>query len=64
MRIYLLQGVFCLIGFSGDDPNFINWIEWVRDILERDGKPKKFEYYNIYLLGVSDKMPSPDKLIF
>lgn len=64
MRIYLLQGVFCLIGFSGDDPNFINWIEWVRDILERDGKPKKDEDYKIYLVGVSDKMPSPDKQIF
>lgn len=64
MRIYLLQGVFCLIGFSGDDPNFINWIEWVRDILERDGKCNKEEDYKIYLVGVSDKMPSPDKQIF
>lgn len=64
MRIYLLQGVFCLIGFSGDDPNFINWIEWVRDILERDGKRKKDEDYKIYLVGVSDKMPLPDKQIF
>lgn len=64
MRIYLLQGVFCLIGFSGDDPNFINWIEWVRDILEREGKHKKDEDYKIYLVGVSDKMPSPDKQIF
>lgn len=64
MRIYLLQGVFCLIGFSGDDPNFINWIEWVRDILERDGKRKKDEDYKIYIVGVSDKMPSPDKQIF
>ncbi len=64
MRIYLLQGVFCLIGFSGDDPNFINWIEWVRDILERDGKRNKEEDYKIYLVGVSDEMPSPDKQIF
>ncbi len=64
MRIYLLQGVFCLIGFSGDDPNFINWIEWVRDILERDGKRKNDEDYKIYLVGVSDEMPSPDKQIF
>lgn len=64
MRIYLLQGVFCLIGFSGDDPNFINWIEWVRDILERDGKHNKEEDYKIYLVGVSDEMPSHDKQIF
>lgn len=33
MKISLLQGTFCLIGFSGDDPNFMSWIEWVRNVL-------------------------------
>lgn len=27
----IMENVFCLIGFSGDDPNFLNWIGWVRD---------------------------------
>lgn len=66
MRISLLQGVFCLIGFSGDDPNFVNWIEWVRDILEREEcvDKNKDKDYKIYLIGLSSKMPGPEKLLF
>lgn len=66
MRIYLLQGVFCLIGFSGDDPNFVTWIEWVRDIVERESgqRKKEDEDYKIYLIGLSDQLPGSDKLIF
>ena len=29
----MMETVFLLIGFSGDDPNFINWSGWVRDNL-------------------------------
>ncbi len=29
----LMETVFLLIGFSGDDPNFLNWSGWVRDNL-------------------------------
>jgi hypothetical protein len=29
----IMENIFCLIGFSGDDPNFLNWIGWVRDNL-------------------------------
>ena len=67
MRISLLQGVFCLIGFSGDDPNFVNWIEWVRDILEREeSQPADAEEkdYKIYMIGLSEEMPDLDKLLF
>lgn len=74
MRISLLQGVFCLIGFSGDDPNFVNWIEWVRDILEREECPnekdKKTEEdgkekdYKIYLIDITKDLPSQDKQLF
>ncbi len=28
-----MEGVLCLIGFSGDDPNFLYWTGWVRDHL-------------------------------
>jgi hypothetical protein len=29
----IMENTLCLIGFSGDDPNFKNWIGWVRDNL-------------------------------
>jgi len=29
----MMETVFCLIGFSGDDPNFLHWTGWVRDNL-------------------------------
>ena len=29
----MMETVFCLIGFSGDDPNFLHWSGWVRDNL-------------------------------
>ncbi len=42
----LLENTFCLIGFSGDDPNFLQWIGWIRDNLGKDKTQK------IYLVGV------------
>ncbi|WP_394514462.1 SIR2 family NAD-dependent protein deacylase [Priestia aryabhattai] len=29
----IMENTLCLIGFSGDDPNFKNWIGWVKDNL-------------------------------
>lgn len=52
MRISLLQESYCLIGFSGVDPNFIEWIKWVRDILEKDKSNK--QDYKIYLIVLGD----------
>lgn len=49
VRQSLLENVFCLIGFSGDDPNFLHWIGWVRDVLDQHALP-------IYLFV--GKMPS------
>ncbi len=42
----LLENTLCLIGFSGDDPNFLKWIGWIRDNLGKDNSPK------IYLIGI------------
>lgn len=39
VRQSLLENVFCLIGFSGDDPNFLHWLGWVRDMLNRHALP-------------------------
>lgn len=47
----MLQGVFCLIGFSGTDPNFRNCIEWLLKILGgQDENQIKF-----YLVDISEK---------
>ena len=43
----MMETEFCLIGFSGDDPNFLEWSGWVRDNLGKSA-PK------IYLAGWLD----------
>ena len=43
----MMETVFCLIGFSGDDPNFLHWSGWVRDNLG-SAAPK------VYLMGWLD----------
>ena len=35
-RQCFLESLMCLIGFSGDDPNFQSWIGWLRDVIGRD----------------------------
>jgi hypothetical protein len=40
----MMETMFLLIGFSGEDPNFLNWSEWVRNNLG-DAAPK------IYMAG-------------
>lgn len=42
VRQALLENVFCLVGFSGDDPNFLHWIGWVRDMLDTHALPIYF----------------------
>lgn len=36
LRVALLSGSYCLFGFSGDDPNFKSWLDWVKDILDKE----------------------------
>lgn len=33
VRQALVESVFCLVGFSGDDPNFTSWQAWLRDVM-------------------------------
>lgn len=42
----LIENTFCLLGFSADDPNFLNWIGWINDNLKIVNAPK------IYMIGV------------
>ena len=46
----MMETVFCLIGFSGNDPNFLQWSDWVRDNL---GASRPM----IYLAGSLDLSP-------
>lgn len=43
-RQVFIENEFCLLGFSGDDPNFLQWIGWVRDHLSNHAR-------RIYLVG-------------
>ena len=45
VRQALLENTLCLIGFSGDDPNFLQWIGWIHDNLGQGSSPK------MYLIG-------------
>lgn len=33
VRQALIENLFCLIGFSGNDPNFLSWLGWIRDVM-------------------------------
>ena len=39
VRQSLIENILCLIGFSGDDPNFQNWIGWLRDVMGKQAAP-------------------------
>ena len=44
VRQSLLENSFVLVGFSGNDPNFLEWTGWIRDELGENHAP-------IYLVG-------------
>ncbi len=44
VRQALIETQFCLIGFSGDDPNFLNWLGWFRDIMGKQMLPVYMVY--------------------
>lgn len=50
----MLETRLCLIGFSGDDPNFQNWMGWLRDNM---GECCPM----IYLIGIYDKLSAAEK---
>lgn len=61
LRIAMLSGTYCLIGFSGDDPNFLSWLEWVKDILDKDSNEDSIK---VFLISI-DKGPIPkEKQLF
>ena len=57
VRQALLENTLCLIGFSGNDPNFLQWIGWLHDNLGRPKSPK------IYLISSSRFSDSQKRLL-
>ncbi|MBA7630129.1 hypothetical protein ES703_37639 [subsurface metagenome] len=53
----LLENTLCLVGFSGDDPNFLQWIGWIRDNLAKSNSPK------IFLVGIFKLSNAQKKLL-
>ena len=53
----LIENVLCLEGFSGEDPNFLNWIGWIRDNIGKDLASK------IYLVGIFNFSKAQLKLL-
>ena len=52
-RQILIENELCLLGFSGDDPNFLEWSGWIRDKFGKLAHP-------IRLVGVLD-LPEPKR---
>ena len=55
-RQVFIENELCLLGFSGDDPNFLQWTGWVRDNLQ--GAHRK-----IYLTVILRLSPSARRLL-
>lgn len=52
----IMENALCLVGFSGDDPNFLHWAGWVRDNLGDAAPP-------IYLCGLLNLSPSQKRVL-
>jgi hypothetical protein len=55
-RQVFLESELCLVGFSGTDPNFLQWSGWVRDHLGASTR-------RIYLVGVLNLRPAARRLL-
>ncbi len=53
VRQAFLENALCMIGFSGNDPNFLQWIGWIHDNLGRQNAPQ------MYLIGML-QLPAPE----
>jgi hypothetical protein len=55
-RQVFIENDLCLLGFSGDDPNYLQWAGWVRDQLGDAAR-------RIYLVGCLDLAPAARKFL-
>lgn len=56
VREAVMETVFVLLGFAGDDPNFLEWTGWVRDVLGSHAP-------RIFLCGLIDTSPAMRALL-
>jgi hypothetical protein len=56
VRQSLIENELCLLGFSGDDPNFLQWTGWVRGELVNHAR-------RVYRVGVLDLSAAKRKLL-
>ena len=61
MRIAMLSGKFCLLGFSGTDANYLAWLKWMREIIVKD---KNTTDIKIYLISVDKPCSSEELSLF
>ena len=52
----VIENAFCLLGFSGEDPNFLHWTGWVRDNLGELSPP-------IYFCSLFEVSPSERRVL-
>lgn len=52
----MIETKLCLMGFSGDDPNFLNWLGWLRDNMGENCQ-------QIYLCGLFENMNSAERKV-
>ena len=64
MKTGLLTGVFCLIGFSGNDPNFLGWLEWMKDVLDRDMTDQNKETTKVFMLTIGQQRIEKSRQLF
>lgn len=65
MKISLLKGSFCIMGFSGDDPNFLSWMSWVKEVIDKNPEIKselsQKNSARFFYIDSGDKPLSKDK---
>lgn len=62
VRQALVENLFCLIGFSGDDPNFKSWYGWLRDVMGQQIAPVYLITYNPDLHDAKKKLFAGQKI--
>ncbi|MCD8122962.1 MAG: SIR2 family protein [Clostridiales bacterium] len=53
----LLENLFCMIGFSCEDPNFVKWVGWIGDNLGKNNAQK------IYMVSVTSVSEPKQRLL-
>lgn len=58
VQLCFVENVCCLVGFSGDDPNFLRWTGWVRDVLGSSSMEP------VFMVGLLDLSPAQRSLLW